>query len=214
MPLVVNPLLSTIVVGLAMITLGKLIISPLNTAASDFLTKQSGTSAVVLGIIIGLMMAFDMGGPVNKVAYGAGLASVAAANGAGTITMACVMAAGMTPPLGLALATVLRKNLFTEAEQEQGKAAFVLGLTFITEGAIPFAAADPARVIPSIMAGSAVAGGLTAAFNVTQAPPHGGIAVIGLLGNPGMFIVALIAGSVVTALLVSALKGAAQKSAA
>ena len=159
-------------------------------------------------------MAFDMGGPVNKVAYGAGLASVAAANGAGTITMACVMAAGMTPPLGLALATVLRKNLFTEAEQEQGKAAFVLGLTFITEGAIPFAAADPARVIPSIMAGSAVAGGLTAAFNVTQAPPHGGIAVIGLLGNPGMFIVALIAGSVVTALLVSALKGAAQKSAA
>ncbi|MEY4348643.1 MAG: hypothetical protein RIS43_1062 [Actinomycetota bacterium] len=214
MPLVVNPLLSTIVVGLAMVTLGKLIVSPLNTAASDFLTKQSGTSAVVLGIIIGLMMAFDMGGPVNKVAYGAGLASVAAANGAGTITMACVMAAGMTPPLGLALATVLRKNLFTEAEQEQGKAAFVLGLTFITEGAIPFAAADPARVIPSIMAGSAVAGALTAAFNVTQAPPHGGIAVIGLLGNWPMFLVALVAGSVVTAILVTALKGAAQKAAA
>ena len=214
MPLVVNPLVSVTVTGIAMVTLGKLIVSPLNTAASNFLTNQTGASAVVLGIVIGLMMAFDMGGPVNKVAYGAGLASVAASGGAGTNVMAIVMAAGMVPPLGLALATVLKKSLYTDAEQEQGKAAFVLGLTFITEGAIPFAAADPARVIPSIMAGSAVTGALVGAFGCTQAAPHGGIAVIGLISNWPMFLVALVVGAVVTALLVNVLKSSAAKVAA
>jgi PTS system fructose-specific IIC component len=214
MPLVINPLVSTTVVGVVMITVGKLIISPLNTAANDFLTNQAGASAIVLGIIIGLMMAFDMGGPVNKVAYGFGLASLTAANGGGTVVMAAVMAAGMTPPLGLALATFLRKNLFTEAEQEQGKAALVLGLTFITEGAIPFAAADPVRVIPSIMVGSAAAGATIGAFASTLSAPHGGIAVLPLIGNPLGFVVALLVGSVITAILVSALKGAAAKTAA
>ena len=214
MPLVVNPLVSTIGVGIVMVTVGKAIISPLNKAASDFLTNQAGASAIVLGIIIGLMMAFDMGGPVNKVAYGFGLASLTAANGGGTVVMAAVMAAGMTPPLGLALATFLRKNLFTEAEQEQGKAALVLGLTFITEGAIPFAAADPVRVIPSIMVGSAAAGATVGAFASTLSAPHGGIAVLPLIGNPLGFVVALLVGSVITAVLVSALKGAAAKTAA
>jgi PTS system fructose-specific IIC component len=128
--------------------------------------------------------------------------------------MAAVMAAGMTPPLGLFLATVIRKHLFNDAEQEQGKAALVLGLTFITEGAIPFAAADPVRVIPSIMAGSAVAGAVVGAIGSTLSAPHGGIAVLPLIGNPLGFLAALVAGTVVTALLVVVLKGANQKAAA
>ena len=156
----------------------------------------------------------DMGGPINKVAYTFGVASLTAANGAGTTVMACVMAAGMTPPLGLFLATVIRKNLFNDAEQEQGKAALVLGLTFITEGAIPFAAADPLRVIPSIMAGSAVAGAVVGAIGSTLSAPHGGIAVLPLIGNPLGFVAALVAGTVVTALLVTVLKGSNQKVAA
>jgi PTS system fructose-specific IIC component len=208
MPLVINPLLSTVVVGLAMVTVGKAVVTPLNEGANTFLTNQAGSGAIVLGIIIGLMMAFDMGGPINKVAYTFGVASLTAANGGGTVAMACVMAAGMTPPLGLFLATVLRKSLFNDAEQEQGKAALVLGLTFITEGAIPFAAADPARVIPSIMAGSAVAGAIVGAAGATLSAPHGGIAVLPLIGNPAVFLLALVAGAVVTALLVIALKGA------
>lgn len=214
MPLVVNPLLSTVVVGLAMVTVGKLVVAPLNQGANDWLTAQAGASLVFLGIVIGLMMAFDMGGPINKVAYTFGVASLTAANGAGTTVMACVMAAGMTPPLGLFLATVIRKNLFNDAEQEQGKAALVLGLTFITEGAIPFAAADPLRVIPSIMAGSAVAGAVVGAIGSTLSAPHGGIAVLPLIGNPLGFVAALVAGTVVTALLVTVLKGSNQKVAA
>jgi len=213
MPIVVNPLVSTIIVGLFMVFVVKNVVTPVNTGLNDWLNglNTGGTSTILLGIIIGLMMAFDMGGPVNKVAYTFGVASLTAAAGAGTIVMACVMAAGMTPPLGLALATVLRKNLFNEAERENGKAAFVLGLTFITEGAIPFAAADPVRVIPSIMAGSAVAGAIVAAFGSTLSAPHGGIAVLPLIGNPIGFVAALIAGAVVTALLVLALKGAGAK---
>jgi PTS system fructose-specific IIC component len=127
--------------------------------------------------------------------------------------MAAVMAAGMTPPLGLALATVLRKNLFTESELENGKAAWVLGATFITEGAIPFAAADPIRVIPSIMAGSAVAGGLIGALGSTLSAPHGGIAVLPLIGSPIAFVGALVAGAVVTAFAVIALKSSVKANA-
>ena len=128
--------------------------------------------------------------------------------------MAIVMAAGMTPPLGLALATNLRKKAFSESEQENGKAAWLLGASFISEGAIPFAAADPARVIPSIMVGSAAAGATVGAFASTLSAPHGGIAVLPLIGNPLGFAVALVVGSVITAILVSALKGAAAKTAA
>jgi PTS system fructose-specific IIC component len=156
-----------------------------------------------------------MGGPVNKVAYTFGVAGLTAAGtsttGAGLTHMAAVMAAGMTPPLGLALATVVRKNLFTEAERENGKAAWVLGASFITEGAIPFAAADPARVIPSIMVGSAVTGGLVEAFGNTLRAPHGGIAVLPLIGGVGTYIIAIVVGTVVTAAAVVIAKGIGAK---
>jgi PTS system fructose-specific IIC component len=159
------------------------------------------------------MMAFDWGGPNNNTAYAfaaLGLTSAppdAPANSAPFLIMAAVMAAGMTPPLGLALATVIRKKLFTHVEQENGKAAWVLGASFITEGAIPFAAGDPLRVIPSLMAGSAVTGALSMAFGATSRAPHGGIFVVPLIGNPLLYLVAIIIGTVVTAVLVVTLKG-------
>jgi PTS system fructose-specific IIC component len=218
MPIVVNPLLSTIIVLTAMYLVVKSVVTPMNEGATEWLNGLAGGggSLILLGIVLGLMMAFDMGGPINKVAYTFGSAGIINAAAAGVtpdsadngayIAMAMVMAAGMTPPLGLALATVLRKNLFTEVERENGKAAWVLGLTFITEGAIPFAAADPARVIPSIMVGSAAAGATVAVFASTLNAPHGGIAVLPLIGNPIGFVAALVVGTVVTALLVSLLK--------
>jgi PTS system fructose-specific IIC component len=218
MPIVVNPLLTTIVTGFLMIfVIGKPVAS-LNTALTDWLAGIGTGSAVVLGIVLGLMMAFDMGGPVNKVAYtfaAGGLANVAAGatEAKEWVVMAAVMAAGMTPPLGLALATALRPKLFTESERENGKAAWVLGFSFITEGAIPFAAADPVRIIPSLMAGSAVAGALVMVFENTLQAPHGGIWVFGLVGGVGTYLVALIAGTAVTAAAVLALKSTGSKSA-
>ena len=210
MPVVVIPLLATFITGaLMVIVLGK----PLKAvfdAMTEWLNGMSGTSAILLGIILGLMMAFDMGGPVNKVAYGfaaAGLASVGASTDAPQLViMAAVMAAGMTPPIGMALATAVRGNLFSDAERENGKAAWVLGASFITEGAIPFAAADPFRVIPSLMAGSATAGALVMAFGNTLRAPHGGIWVLPLIGNPLTYLLAIAIGSVVTAVLVVVLK--------
>jgi PTS system fructose-specific IIC component len=223
MPIVVNPLLSTIATLTVMYVAVKNIVTPLNTGATDWLNGLAGGggSLILLGIVLGLMMAFDMGGPINKVAYVFGSAGIINAAEAGVtpdsagngayIAMAIVMASGMTPPLGLALATVLRKNLFTESEIENGKAAWVLGLTFITEGAIPFAAADPIRVIPSIMVGSAAAGATVAVFASTLNAPHGGIAVLPLIGNPLGFVVALLVGTVVTAFAVIAAKGMGAK---
>ena len=173
---------------------------------------------IVLGVIIGLMMAFDMGGPLNKVAYTFGTAGIVEAAKAGMtpdgkntpafVVMAAVMAAGMTPPLGLALATVLRKGLFSDAERENGKAAWVLGASFITEGAIPFAVVDPLRVIPSIMIGSAAAGATVAALGATLNAPHGGIWVLPLIGNPLAFLAALVVGTLVTTAVVIAAKSA------
>ena len=176
----------------------------------DGLASMSGGSAILLGVVLGLMMAFDMGGPLNKVAYSfaaAGVGGAALATDAPELQiMAAVMLAGMVPPIALALATVLRPGLFTVPERENGKAGWLLGGSFITEGAIPFAAADPLRVIPSIMLGSAVTGGLSMAFEVSVRAPHGGIfvlfAVDGLLG----YFVALASGVVVAALAVIALK--------
>ena len=225
MPIVVNPLVSSFIVGLLMIYVVNSIVTPLNNGMTDFLAGLTGGSAVVLGIILGLMMAFDMGGPVNKVAYAfatGGLAAAleAVAGGAAVetqgafVVMAAVMAAGMTPPLGLALATVLRKSLFTESEVENGKAAWLLGASFISEGAIPFAAADPLRVIPSIMAGSAVTGALVMVFKNTLMAPHGGIWVFGTVGNVATYILAILVGTAVTAFAVIALKGAGAKAAA
>lgn len=213
MPIVVTPLVSTLVVGFVMLYIVGKPVASANKGLTNWLANIGTGSAIVLGIVLGLMMAFDMGGPVNKVAYTfatGGLANVAAgATSAKEWTvMAAVMAAGMTPPLGLALATFVRKSLFTESEQENGKAAVVLGLSFITEGAIPFAAADPIRVIPSLMAGSAVTGAMVMAFENTLRAPHGGIWVAPLIGGVFTYLLAILAGTVVTAIAVVAAKSA------
>ena len=218
MPIVVTPLLTTLVIGFVMLYLVGKPVASLNKSLTSWLADMGTGSAIVLGVVLGLMMAFDMGGPVNKVAYTfatGGLANVAAgATDAKEWTvMAAVMAAGMTPPLGLALATVLRKNLFTEAEHENGKAAWVLGASFITEGAIPFAAADPLRVIPSIMVGSGVTGAMVMAFENTLKAPHGGIWVLPLIGGVATYALAIIVGTVVSAGLVIALKSSAKAAA-
>ncbi|HEV3399348.1 MAG TPA: fructose-specific PTS transporter subunit EIIC, partial [Actinomycetes bacterium] len=161
MPVVVIPLVSAFIVGALMLVVIGQPIAALQSGLTDWLQGLSGSNAILLGIIVGLMMAFDMGGPVNKVAYAFGLAALASGN---LKVMAAVMAAGMTPPLGLALATVIRKHLFTRAERQAGEAGWLLGASFITEGAIPFAAGDPLRVIPSLMVGSAVTGALVMGF--------------------------------------------------
>jgi fructose PTS system EIIBC or EIIC component len=206
MPVVVIPLLSTLVIGILMVVVLGPPLAALTTGLNNWLSGLSGANKVVLGIILGLMMAFDMGGPINKTAYSFAALGLASGTQASFEIMAAVMAAGMTPPLGLALATVLRKKLFTHVEQENGKAAWVLGASFITEGAIPFAAGDPLRVIPSLMAGSAVTGALSMAFGCTSRAPHGGIFVVPLIGNAFLYLLAIIIGTVVTAFLVVTLK--------
>ncbi len=176
---------------------------------STALLSLTGASAILLGVLLGLMMGFDLGGPINKAAYvfaTTGLAAVAldesGANDPRLQIMAAVMAAGMTPPLGMALATVLRKRLFTEPEIENGMAAWMLGASFITEGAIPFAAAAPLRVIPATMLGSAVTGGLVMAFGNTLRAPHGGIWVVALISQPLLYLLAVLIGTVITAFAV------------
>ena len=210
MPVLVIPLLTSVIAGfLIFIVLGRPI-SWLMGQLEDGLGSMSGGSAVLLGGVLGLMMAFDMGGPLNKVAYSfaaAGVGGASLATDAPELRiMAAVMLAGMVPPIALALATVVRPGLFTVPERENGKAGWLLGGSFITEGAIPFAAADPVRVIPSIMLGSAVTGGLSMAFEVSVRAPHGGIfvlfAVDGILG----YVVALVAGVAAAAVAVIALK--------
>jgi fructose PTS system EIIBC or EIIC component len=203
MPVVVIPLVSTLIVGGLMIVVVGQPIAAAQRGMTNWLNGLSGTNAILLGILLGLMMAFDMGGPVNKVAYTFGLAGLASGN---LKVMAAVMAAGMTPPIGLALATVVRPKLFTKAERVAGEAAWLLGASFITEGAIPFAAADPIRVIPSLMVGSAVTGALSMAFRATSRAPHGGLWVIGLIGRPLLYVVAIIIGILVTSVCVIAAK--------
>ena len=209
MPVVVIPLISSIVVGFLMfIVIGKPI-AEAQKAMTDWLSGLSGTNAVLLGVLLGLMMCFDLGGPVNKVAYAFATGGIAVQDPSGSAMkiMATVMAAGMVPPLGMALATTIRKKLFTTAERENGKAAWVLGASFISEGAIPFAAADPLRVIPASMAGGAVTGALTMTFGSTLRAPHGGIWVTFLIGKPFLYLLAIAIGTAVTAGLVIVLKG-------
>jgi len=203
MTVIVYPVVGTLVTGALLILVVGHPIASAQSGLTNWLTSLQGSNAVLLGIIVGAMMAFDMGGPVNKAAYAFGLASLQSGNYA---VMAAVMIAGMTPPLGLALATLLRPARFTEAERESGKAAWLLGLSFITEGAIPFAAADPLRVIPSLMTGSAVAGALSMAFDAQLRAPHGGIFVVGLIHGKFGYLVAGVAGTAVTAACVLALK--------
>jgi PTS system fructose-specific IIC component len=203
MPILVYPIIGTLVVGVVMLLVVGEPVAAANEALADWLNGLSGTNEIMLGILIGGMMAFDMGGPVNKVAYSFGLLSIDAGN---FQIMAAVMAAGMTPPLGMALATILRPRLYNESEKRAGEAGWIMGASFITEGAIPFAAADPLRVIPSLMVGSAVTGSLSFVFNATLRAPHGGIWVVGLIGNWALYILAIVIGAVITALLVNVLK--------
>jgi fructose PTS system EIIBC or EIIC component len=203
LPVLFLPLLGTLIVGTLMIVVVGEPIAAVANALTTFLEGLGGANAVILGIILGLMMAFDMGGPVNKVAYAFGVAGIAAGV---TGPMAAVMAAGMTPPLAIALATAVRPHLWTPAEREGGKAAWVMGASFITEGAIPFAAADPIRVIPSLMLGSAVTGGLSMAFGNALPAPHGGLFVVALVTNWPLYLLAIAIGTVISAVAVVALK--------
>ncbi|MGW1618291.1 PTS fructose transporter subunit IIABC [Streptomyces sp. NPDC002172] len=209
MPVVVIPLISTAIVGFLMfVVVGKPIASA-QKGMTDWLNGLSGSNAILLGALLGLMMCFDLGGPVNKVAYTFATAGIAVSNPSDSAMkiMAAVMAAGMVPPLAMALATTVRGKLFTETERENGKAAWVLGASFISEGAIPFAAADPLRVIPSSMVGGAITGALSMAFGATLRAPHGGIFVVPLIGNPFLYLIAIAAGVCVTTALVVLLKG-------
>jgi len=211
MPVVIIPLLASIVAsGLLILFLGRPI-ATLMEWLNTWLTDVANTSGIIIvGVILGLMMCFDLGGPVNKVAYAfavAGLAEASAQNSTPYLIMAAVMAAGMVPPLAMALAsTVLARNMFTPVERENGVAAWLLGASFISEGAIPFAAADPLRVIPASMVGGAVTGGLSMAFGVQSLAPHGGIFVFFAINPFWAFAVAILAGTVVTAFLVVAFK--------
>ncbi|MFF0159841.1 fructose-specific PTS transporter subunit EIIC [Streptomyces sp. NPDC005263] len=208
MPVVVIPLISSAIVGFLMfVVIGKPIASA-QKGMTDWLNGLTGSNAILLGTLLGLMMCFDLGGPVNKVAYTFATAGIAVSSPSDSAMkiMAAVMAAGMVPPLAMALATTVRGKLFTETERENGKAAWVLGASFISEGAIPFAAADPLRVIPSSMVGGAVTGALSMAFGATLRAPHGGIFVVPLIGNPFLYLVAIAAGVGVTTALVVVLK--------
>lgn len=209
MPVVLIPLIASLISsGLMLAVLGGPI-AALMRVLTSWLNGMTGASAIVLGIILGLMMCFDLGGPLNKTAYAfavAGLGSASQADPAPWMIMAAVMAAGMVPPIGMALATVIGRKHFTSAEHENGKAAWLLGASFITEGAIPFAAADPIRVIPSSMVGGAVTGAITMAAGVTSKAPHGGIFVFFAIGNVGMYVLAIAVGAVVTAFLTVGLK--------
>ncbi|MGW5738788.1 MULTISPECIES: PTS fructose transporter subunit IIABC [Streptomyces] len=208
MPVVVIPLISSAVVGFLMfLVIGKPI-AELQSALTDWLEGLSGANAVILGVILGLMMCFDLGGPLNKVAYAFAVGGLASPTEGSLKVMAAVMAAGMVPPLAMALATTVRGRLFTKTERENGKAAWFLGASFITEGAIPFAAADPLRVIPASMAGGAVTGALSMAFGCTLRAPHGGIFVVPLIGQPLLYLVAILAGVGVSTVTVILLKGA------
>jgi fructose PTS system EIIBC or EIIC component len=212
MPVVIIPLFASLAVGLLMFLLLGRPLAWVTTSLTNWLTGMSGTSAIVLGIILGLMMCFDLGGPVNKAAYAFATAGLTAATTASFEIMAAVMAAGMVPPLAMALATFVRPGLFTEPERENGRAAVLLGACFISEGAIPFAAADPLRVIPSMMFGGAITGALTMATGVTLRAPHGGIFVFFAIGNLAWFVIATLIGAVAGAVAVIAAKQFARPS--
>lgn len=202
-PVLLYPLLGIFLVGVIMQFVVEPPIEALNTAINNGLNGLNGASAVVLGILLGGMMSVDMGGPVNKAAYVFGTASIAAGN---YNIMAAVMIGGMVPPLAIALATIFFKNKFTAEERKAGPTNFIMGLSFITEGAIPFAASDPLHVLPACVVGSAVAGGLSMAFGCTLMAPHGGIFVVPTIGNPLMYLVALVIGSFIACGLLGLLK--------
>ena len=202
-PVLIYPVVGILIMGLAMNFVVEPIMGGINTGLNNFLSGMGDSSRVVLGLILGGMVAIDMGGPFNKAAYVFGTAAIAAGN---YDIMAAVMIGGMTPPCAIALATLLFKNKFTKEERDAGPTNFIMGLAFITEGAIPFAASDPLHVLPSCIIGSALAGALSMAFHCTLMAPHGGIFVFPVVGNAVMYLVALVAGTVVSALLLGVLK--------
>ena len=202
-PVLIYPVFGILGIGLLMNFAVEPIMGAINTALNNGLTGMGGSSKIVLGLILGGMMAIDMGGPFNKAAYVFGTAAIAAGN---YDIMAAVMIGGMTPPCAIALATLLFKNKFTKSEREAGPTNFIMGLAFITEGAIPYAAADPLHVLPSCIVGSAVAGALSMAFGCTLMAPHGGIFVFPVVGNSLMYLVALVVGTVISAVLLGVLK--------
>lgn len=195
------PLLGVLVTGFLMLAVN-IPMSAINTALNDFLASLSGSSAVLLGLLVGGMMAVDMGGPVNKAAYVFGTSTLASTvSTGGSPVMAAVMAAGMVPPLAVFVATLFFKNKFTEEERNSGITNIVMGLSFITEGAIPFGAADPARAIPSFIVGSALTGALVGLTGIKLMAPHGGIFVIGLTNNPILYLVYVLIGAVVSGII-------------
>lgn len=202
-PVLIYPLFGIFIIGVAMIYVVEPVMGAINTGLNSGLASMGGVSKIVLGLVLGGMMAVDMGGPFNKAAYVFGTASIAAGN---YDIMAAVMIGGMVPPCAIALATILFKNKFTKEERESGPVNFIMGLAFITEGAIPYAAADPLRVLPSCIAGSAVAGALSMAFGCTLMAPHGGIFVFPVVGHALMYVVALLAGIAVSTVLLGVLK--------
>lgn len=214
MPVVIIPLVGSLVAGgLMYVVLGRPL-AALTNALNDWLGGMSGASAVILGIVLGLMMCSDLGGPINKAAYLFATTNLAVTNVGSLKVMAAVMAAGMVPPLAMALSTTLRPKLYQPAERENGTAAWLLGTSFISEGAIPFAAADPLRVIPSMMVGGATTGALSMALGAASKAPHGGIFVFFAIDRVWAFILAIVVGTLVAALLVTALKASARRKAA
>ena len=202
-PVLIYPVVGILIMGLFMTFIVEPIMGGINTGLNNALTGMGGSSKIILGMILGGMMAIDMGGPFNKAAYVFGTAAIAAGN---YDIMAAVMIGGMTPPCAIALATLLFKDKFTKEQRETGPTNFIMGLAFITEGAIPFAASDPIHVLPSCIIGSAAAGALSMAFNCTLMAPHGGIFVFPVVGNAIMYVVALVAGTVISAVLLGILK--------
>ena len=202
-PVLIYPVVGILVMGLFMLFIVEPIMGGINTGLNNALTGMGSSSKVVLGLVLGGMMAIDMGGPFNKAAYVFGTAAIAAGN---YDIMAAVMIGGMTPPCAIALATILFKDKFTKEERESGPTNFIMGLAFISEGAIPYAAADPLHVLPSCIAGSAIAGGISMFFGCTLMAPHGGIFVFPVVGNALMYLVALVVGTAVSAVLLGLLK--------
>ena len=201
-PMLIYPLIGTLAIGLFMLLINP-VMSAINTAIANWLNSMGDTSKILLGAVLGGMMSVDMGGPINKAAYVFGVAAL----GSGQYdVMAAVMVGGMVPPIVIALSTTFFPKKWTKEERNNGFVNYIMGLCFISEGAIPYAAADPLRVIPSCMVGSAVAGALSMLFNCTLMAPHGGVFVFPTVGKPLLYILALIVGSVVGALILTLLK--------
>ena len=201
----IYPLIGALLIGVFMCAVNPFV-GALNTGLSTFLNSMGDSSKILLGCVVGGMMSIDMGGPFNKAAYVFGTGMLAEQSESGFMIMAAVMIGGMVAPMAVALATTLFKNKFTDAERKSGPVNYIMGLCFISEGAIPYAAADPLRVIPSCIVGSAIAGGLSMLFKCTLRAPHGGIFVLPTIGNPGGYAIALIIGTVVAALMMGLLK--------